>query len=192
MSFRHSILGGTGTRTWSIALATHLKTDLVNETTEPALALSGNRERAETRYRSRYRERKPPTAGYNCFGHVFALRRTALYDFDLAVLETILAEDGYGEVKDESIEVDDAVIYLDEKKEPFHAGRVIKLEPLLIGTNSSLVAVVLSKLDDVSGEYEHKIDEEIWPGMVASRRVFRARQQAPRPGHWRGVLAALP
>jgi hypothetical protein len=189
MSFRTAIQSGTGT--WSIALATHFDTAVKNETTDPALALSGVRAKREDAFRAKYAVRRPPVAGYNCFGHIFALRRTALYDFDTSVLETILDEDGYGEVHEAA--VGDVVVYFDTKLQPFHAGRVVRFDRLFVGLASNEVAIVLSKFDDVSGEYEHKIDEDVWPGWVSERRLYRPWQLMPkRRTSWRDLIGAPP
>jgi hypothetical protein len=86
---------------WSIALATHLNTSIPNETCGSALKISGYRARAEKRYSElfHYKRVLEPIAGYNCFGQVFALRRTGLYeDLDL---DAILSEDGFGAVADD-------------------------------------------------------------------------------------------
>ncbi|HEX4416712.1 MAG TPA: hypothetical protein VH165_02385 [Kofleriaceae bacterium] len=190
MTFREALVSGSGTPTWSIPLATHQRTDIPNLTMEPALVLAGPRKQAEVRFH-KYRQRRPPTAGYNCFGHAFALRRTAIYDLDRTLLDTILDDDGYAEVADPDIEVGDIVMYFDDRGEPFHAGEVIRREPLLIGLSSAIastVPIVLSKLDDISGEYEHKIDEALWPDLVESRKVYRARQRVPRR-KWRDIVA---
>src|ERR1700743_1651421 len=132
MTFREALVTGSGTPMWSIPLATHQRSDIPNLTTEPPLGLAGPRKQAEVRFH-KYRQRRPPIAGYNCFGHAFALRRTAIYDIDRKLLDTILAHAGYVEVADPEIEVGDIVICFDDRAEPLHAGEVIRREPLLIG-----------------------------------------------------------
>jgi hypothetical protein len=188
MTFRDAIAQG-GTAKRRIALATHLGTDIDNETTSPTLTLSPIRRKAEARYAETYVGHRPPIAGYNCFGHAFALRRTAIYEIDRSLLATILEEDGYGEVADEAIEAGDIIVYFDHRGEPFHAGQIIRIDRLLTGSTAT-VPIVLSKLDDVSGEYEHRLDADVWPSMVASRAAYRARQRAPRRHGWRAVITS--
>ena len=85
-----------GPQTRGIALQTHLGTAIENE-----IAVHPVPEHAVEKFR-RLREqhpewidRKPATGIYNCFGHVWACRRTAVYDkFDEAVLQ-VRADDGY-------------------------------------------------------------------------------------------------
>lgn len=185
MTFREALVSGSGTPTWSIPLATHQRTDIPNLTMEPALVLAGPRKQAEVRFH-KYRQRRPPTAGYNCFGHAFALRRTAIYDLDRTLLDTILDDDGYAEVADPDIEVGDIVMYFDDRGEPFHAGEVIRREPLLIGLSSAIastVPIVLSKLDDISGARYRRRAIGATPGrpFVAAENANRGLENAGWP-----------
>jgi hypothetical protein len=138
-----------------------------------------------------WKMRRDPLAGYNCFGHVFALRRTALYCPDV---ELILAEDGFGEIKDpEPVLVGDVVIYSDDSG-PTHAAKVDRVDTLVSAQASqgTGVPIVLSKFDDVSGEYEHPIEDSRWHHTSVSVAVYRERKLPPRrkPG-WRTAVSSL-
>jgi hypothetical protein len=198
MTYKDQIAGLGETR-WSIPLATHLRTDLENETSAPVLALPPRRQRTEERYVSLWKQRRPPIAGYNCFGHVFANRRTALYNLDV---ELVLAEDGFGRISGlESIVVGDIVIYSDETG-PTHAARVERLErleqvivsPTEQGSNPpGPIPIVLSKFDDVSGEYEHPLEDYRWDQGQITYCVYRDRHVPPskKPAGWRDRISTI-
>jgi hypothetical protein len=199
MNFRDSI-GSLSGVFWSIDLATHLNTKLGNETSPPDLQPGPGRRKAEERYAGMVK-RRDPISGYNCFGLAFAGRRAGLYitDIDIElikVIELILSEDGYGEVtNDAEIRVGDVVIYLDEKG-PTHAAVVVKLEPSLALAGTGQTIWVISKFDEVSGEYEHSIDNFAWSMWPVSRNVYRPRERAPKkladkPENWKQRLSAL-
>lgn len=195
MSYRE-ILSSRGTPGWTISLATHLGTELENETTPPVLELPPQRVKREQQFRDSWPTKKEPTAGYNCFGHVFASRRTGLYKVDV---DTILYEDGFGRIPNAGdADVGDAVIYSDEDG-PTHAGVLIRFDEVELGLQPgdapTRIPLVLSKFDDVSGEYEHKLADHSWShpdSPIVSTEVYRPRHQPPRkkPG-WRGVVSAL-
>lgn len=192
MSFRDKI-STTGNNSWKIDLATHLGSAIENETCGPELRLTGRREVAERRYTELWSRRREPTAGYNCFGHVFACRRTTLYDADI---EQILWEDGFGNIGDESqFLVGDVVVYWDERG-PVHVAEIVRFDGVILTGEAhgpDRVPYVLSKFDDVSGEYEHSIDDNKWAITPVTRKVYRARAQKPkpRPSSWRGKILCL-
>ena len=100
-----------------------------------------------------WRERKPATGGYNCAGHVWASRRTALYDS--AEWQLILEDDGYAILPgSESAVLGDLALYVrQDNNEIWHVAQFIDLLPLLIeGSNEPWL---LSKLNDRSGEVMH-------------------------------------
>jgi hypothetical protein len=140
-----------------IALATRLGTRIENEvaplpTEQHRLRFAGLLKRHPS-----WRQRKGSVGGYNCFGHVWASRRTAIYDLDAARL--ILAEDGYRITRDP--DVDDLVLMV-EGSDIYHVGRVVELRSLAPG--SAAVPWIVSKLDDWGGEvihsvYDHPYDE---------------------------------
>jgi len=151
---------------------------------------------AEDRFRAWYYAVREPIAGYNCFGQVFASRRTAIYE--AADIEVILAEDGYAEIADaKDLRLGDVVIYVD-KDGINHAARIVKIEtgPLVVsGYSEPAVSpsyVVLSKFDDVSGEYEHNMQDFRWDGSELAMRFYRDRSQLPKhPPKWKTRIARL-
>jgi hypothetical protein len=142
----------------SIVLQTHRSNEIKNEI---ALEPDERRRRLYAHLRGKHqfwRERKPPCGVYNCVGHVWACRRTAVYeDLDRQV-SSILADDGY-HVLDwprESLAVGDVVTYWDSAKSHkgfIHVGIVFELR--CIAGGGQQVPWVLSKWDDASGEILH-------------------------------------
>lgn len=101
--------------------------------------------------------RKPPTGGYNCFGHVFASRRTSIYDPKW--VDLILREDGYRKISEVEALPDDVVLYRQDDGEVCHAVRVVKAdEPILIGSTVPHLLVV-SKWSDNGGESIHYLED---------------------------------
>jgi hypothetical protein len=142
-----------------IELQTHLGTRIENAiATHPVpdhALVKWNRLLAQ---HPRWQERKPATGIYNCFGHVWASRRTAVYDrFDEAVLQ-VRQDDGYRVVdwNQETPWPGDVVCYWEETnpyKECKHVGRVAFLQPR---KGLTPIVYVLSKWDDVCGEVLHE------------------------------------
>jgi len=196
MSYRETV-ANVGQKRREIALATHLNSPIANETCSHEVAPSPAQRAAEGKLAKMYTRRRPPTAGYNCFGHAFALRRTAIFDDDGVDIDRILSEDGFALVSDSEAAPGDVVLYSDERGYT-HAGRIDRRDPTLIITGSSTssqVAIVLSKFNDVSGEYEHKIDDVRWAdGFVGNltHMIYRDRHAAPRAAvgdSWRAIVA---
>lgn len=79
------------------------------------------------KYGRNWQERKPATGGYNCAGHIWASRRTAL--LEPAEWRVILDEDGYRQLSNaESKEPGDLVLYLEQDTgEILHVARVLRL-----------------------------------------------------------------
>ena len=76
---------------WSIGLETHMGTSIANETSRPNLKIvSAARKIGEERFAGWYRRVRNAMAGYNCFGMVFAARRTAIYEDEGPVVGSIL------------------------------------------------------------------------------------------------------
>lgn len=105
----------------------------------------------------KWRIRKPPTGIYNCVGHVWAARRTSVYDeFDETVLR-IRDDDGY-RVVDLNRELPwpgDIACYwemLAPYRNCMHVGEVIGIEPR---KQLPPHVFVLSKWDDACGEVVH-------------------------------------
>lgn len=138
-------------------------------TTETSIALSTKRGRSiangqagEPDYQSRqsyarerskhgeWFERKPACGTYNCYGHIFAARRTSIYED--AEIDKILEDDDYRPLRvDESPQVGDIVLYLWLGKRR-HVGLVVKVDYL----ENTPVPYVLSKWSDAWGESIHK------------------------------------
>jgi hypothetical protein len=93
--------------------------------------------------------RKPACGVYNCFGLVWASRRTAIYEEN--DISQILSDDGYRQlVTDSQLRPGDVVLYR-YPGNTLHAAMVIELKPL----GSSTVPWVLSKWGPVFGEDLH-------------------------------------
>ena len=174
--FRDSI-GSVSSASWPIDLATHLGTQIENETSPPDFPTTPARQKKESRF-ARLLKIRDPIAGYNCFGLVFASRRTVLLNPDITL---ILLEDGYRELQnDEEVQIGDIVVYSDDRG-PMHAAIVTRLEKTLYRAESSGITVwVLSKFEDCTGEYEHTIDNVSWNQWSVTHKVYRPRAQTPR------------
>lgn len=110
--------------------------------------------------------RKGPTGIYNCYGHVFASRRTAIYE--QSELERIFHEDDYRELgSQEAPRLGDlAVYYLAGATSISHVGFVAELKQLAVGIGFAVVepAVwILSKWNDSASEVLHHVNDAPWP-----------------------------
>jgi hypothetical protein len=145
-----------GTPEISIALETRLRRPVANS--QPAAP----DQRALQKFQrlcnahDRWVRRKEPCGIYNCFGHVWASRRTAIY-WDEEVAE-ILIDDGYVEIPEGEATFGDIALYFEPvSKMLLHAGIVNHIEALA-GTTQAIgkgVPWILSKLDPSSGEVLH-------------------------------------
>ncbi len=112
------------------------------------------------RHRADWEERKPATGVYNCIGHVWASRRTSVFEeVDKQVL-TIFEDDGYRviDLETESICRGDLVTYWESSANHrgfFHVGVVMYFQAG-VSPQSPRIPWVLSKWDSVSGEVLHK------------------------------------
>lgn len=106
------------------------------------------------KYGHNWEERKPATGGYNCAGHVWASRRTAL--LEPAEWRVILDEDGYRELSNaEPKEPGDLVLYVEQNTdEVLHVARILRLRRG-VGPNAQPIPWVLSKWNSKSGEVMH-------------------------------------
>ncbi|HEY2910873.1 MAG TPA: hypothetical protein VGI99_11545 [Gemmataceae bacterium] len=135
--------------------------------------------------------RKPPVGGYNCAGHVWASRRTGLFDdLDAAAL-TILKEDGYRLLSEtEEPQRGDLVLYwesLNPRRSLYHVGVVFELRPSLqlAGAAQEVsprrIPWILSKLDAFSGEVLHNMNQVyFYPGAQYSVEHWTDRPHAKR------------
>lgn len=155
-----------------IELQTHLGTPIRNEIAlHPVPDHAAAKFNRLVRSHPDWRIRKPATGIYNCFGHVWASRRTAVYDqFDRAVLQ-VRDDDGYRVVdwNCETPQSGDIACYwetINPYKNCLHVGRVVYLVP-----RSELPprVFILSKWDDTSGEVMHESSD--LPQNIASARL---------------------
>lgn len=159
--FEEVLLAGGGER--RIALETRSGHPITN-VIEPE---PGERERRlygvrRIKFGAGWSNRKSACGGYNCFGMVFASRRTAVLDADDtdAQVDDILADDGYRPITEAEAVVGDLVLYKDASIGLLHAARITRRGDLK-------VIYALSKWDSASGEDEHHIRHHCWtdPGF---------------------------
>ncbi|MBN1590373.1 MAG: hypothetical protein JW888_12735 [Pirellulales bacterium] len=106
------------------------------------------------RFGANWIERKPASGVYNCAGHVWASRRTAI--LETKHWNTILRDDGYRKLAEtEQPRVGDLVLYIDNVHGDYlHVGQVVELREGVSPT-SPHVPWVLSKWNSTSGETLH-------------------------------------
>jgi hypothetical protein len=178
--FEEQTLLGPTTR--SIVLQTHLANDIKNE-----IALEPDERKLKLCALERskhpgWTDRKEPCGVYNCVGHVWACRRTAVFeDLDPQVLR-ILDDDGYGPLDgpQEPLAHGDIVTYWDSAKSHkgfWHVGIVFELRA--IAGSQRQIPWILSKWDSASGEVLHhwrdcpfanEIEAEFWTERFGRRR----------------------
>lgn len=113
----------------------------------------------------RWEPRKPACGVYNCSGHVWASRRTAIYEE--SEIEKILADDGYRALRDERPTISDLVLYY-VNNTLYHVGVVFEFRRLDVivelGDTREVDAApwVLSKWNDSSGEVLHHVNDVPW------------------------------
>jgi len=168
----------------SIALQTGRGTDIKN-VVQPEPGDAGRRryQLLLDKFGGNWRPRRPATGIYNCAGHVWASRRTAILEDDQWAL--ILHEDGYRRLEEDEEPVpDDLVIYIDvgPQKESFlHVGRVFQLRPGVIPA-SRRIPWVVSKWDSFSGEVLHDPHDVPYArqGFVVRREYWTDRPMPAR------------
>ena len=166
----------------SIVLQTHLSNEITNEI---ALEPDERRRKVYELLRGQHpqwKDRKPPCGVYNCVGHVWASRRTAVYeDLERQVLR-ILCDDGYRPLDwpREPMVIGDVVTYWDSAKghKGFtHVGIVFELR--CVTDSGQVIPWILSKWDDSSGEVLHhykdcpfpkQIEAEFWTERFGRRK----------------------
>lgn len=156
-------LGGTPES--GIALATRGGTPIPNCQAPNISSASIRKFRRLLQNHNLWHERKPPCGLYNCFGHVWASRRTAIYE--QTAVELIFREDRYRPLRsNESPECGDVVLYCcsGQHRSILHVGLVCELRRL-ISANMQVglpIPWVLSKWDDSSGEVLHQFNDIPW------------------------------
>lgn len=146
--FEQARLSGTSTR--SIPLATSKGRDIANEVTAaPTLQSDRVWEDLKSRHGQLWKERKGPTGGYNCFGHVWASRRTGI--FDDTEVSKIIEDDEYRDVAMDRACPGDLIIYQNADSGSFlHVARVLEIRDTGFKT-----PWVVSKFRDDLGEAFH-------------------------------------
>lgn len=114
----------------------------------------------------RWEIRKDPCGIYNCYGHVWGSRRTAI--FSSAEIKKIIQDDGYRLLPvDEKPQRGDLILYYFlEGPDPLaHVGLVCELRYPLDdkgGTAGKSAPWILSKLNTDSGEVIHHYDDPVY------------------------------
>jgi hypothetical protein len=137
-----------GTPSKEIILQTRAGHDVANsQSCEPDATIPARYDRLRRKHF--WVSRKPACGVYNCFGLVWASRRTAIYkESDIS---QILTDDGYRQlVTDSQLRPGDVVLYR-YPGNTRHAAMVVELKPL----GTSTVPWVLSKWGPVFGEDLH-------------------------------------
>lgn len=154
--FDEVLLGGGGER--RLALETRLGRPIANFIErEPGERKHRVYDLQRKKFGGNWVNRKPACGGYNCFGMLFAARRTTIIDdedTDMQVSD-ILADDGYRQIAEADAVVGDLVLYRDIMGNLLHAARVTRRREL-----GALWA--LSKWNSTAGEDEHHVQHHCW------------------------------
>lgn len=152
-----------------ITLHTHLGNEIENEIAiHPVPQHAIDKFNRIAQRHPKWIHRKPPTGIYNCFGHVWASRRTAVYEkFDEAVLR-VREDDGYRPVdwEREIPVVGDIACYwgsVNPHRDCCHLGTVVHVQQRKNGLPP--VIMILSKWDDTTGEVVHEASDHIFQGV---------------------------
>jgi hypothetical protein len=101
--------------------------------------------------------RREPAGGYNCVGHVWACRRTGIFDDLEAQIRHIQSDDGYRSIEQDEVMLGDLVSYWETlaggTRRFIHVAQVVELR--VMAGSSLKLPWVLSKLDATSGEVFH-------------------------------------
>jgi len=138
-----------------IVLQTRLGTDIKNAIDPAPTAQQVAKFNRLIAARPRWTLRRGPVGGYNCVGHVWASRRTGVFDDLESQIDRIMQDDGFRTT--EVCVPGDLVAYwqkLENGGRRFvHVGEVVELRSML-GTDVK-IPWVLSKVDATSGEVLH-------------------------------------
>ena len=148
-----------------LRLDTRIGQPIENEVASSSTKQSLAREQIlATKFGANWKKRIGPCGIYNCAGLVWASRRTAIYD--IAEWDKIYQDDKYRELNGSELPMPgDLAIYSQSEVGYIHVGQVLFLEPGLLPTGNP-IPKILSKWDDVSGEYIH------YPGDVPFQNQF--------------------
>jgi len=142
----------SGSHEKGIALQTRIGHDIENVCGVELTDIHLRRFDKITRQHAHWEIRKPPSGEYNCAGHVWASRRTCIYEE--RAWRQILREDGYR--KTDAPVPDDLVIYLDSSSGILHMGRVASLVAG-VSKESPKIPWIVSKWSDTTGEVFHNV-----------------------------------
>jgi hypothetical protein len=127
------------------------------------------------KFGDRWQERKPPCGVYNCAGHVWASRRTSIYEDN--EWHVVLSDDGYRKLDPtESPLAGDLVVYRDGQVGFLHVGLILEMRELALGSQKT--PWVLSKWDDASWEVIHHYRHYPWEGFSVEIEFWTDRLQA--------------
>lgn len=104
--------------------------------------------------------RKPPCGVYNCAGHIWASRRTAVYESD--DFKRILADDQYRQLSHiQPLHLGDIAVYkIQHSSSIVHVGLLAELRVPNWGiSNGQPIPWVLSKWNDSGGEILHHVND---------------------------------
>lgn len=153
-------LGGTPER--SIVVETRLRTSIPNsQAPEPDDRLRRVFARLVASHPA-WEVRRAACGVYNCFGHVWAGRRTAIYE--PSGVNAILGDDGYRKLApSEAPFPGDIALYLTADGNILHAAEVVEIRRLStpVGLGSG-TPYALSKLNDSTGEVLHHLKDVPW------------------------------
>jgi hypothetical protein len=164
-----TLLGSAAKR---LPLATRAGNDIPNEIVpDPDSVERWKLDHFVKLYGARWEPRKPHGGIYNCAGHVWASRRTAILEEDAVGL--ILADDGYRPLgSGETVFQGDLVLYwgkVGEGRETFlHVAMVCEIRE---GPGSVRFPWVLSKWGATSGEWLHRYDDVPYERQGFSPRI---------------------
>jgi hypothetical protein len=170
-----------GSREPTIKVQTRLGTDIQNAQAPPPNEMCIGRFDSLLKKRALWVLRKRPCGLYNCFGLIWASRRTSIYEQDQ--IEIILRDDGYRPLGDaESLHCGDLVIYYGRGgSDIWHVGKVMELRNLVVSgqdveAEPSRIPWVLSKWNDSAGEVLHHYTDVPWPEDEFEFRFWTDRE----------------
>jgi hypothetical protein len=150
-----------GSEKRSIGLQTRKGRDIPNEVGSEITA--SHRERfllLVKPFADKWRIRKGPSAAYNCTGHVWASRRTNIYELTLA-WSIIKVDDAYRQTLHP--QPDDLAFYVDQDGELLHVARVVEIRKG-VTEESEPIPWAVSKWADWTGEVFHSVYDHPFHG----------------------------
>jgi hypothetical protein len=175
MMFGHLPLLGSTMR--SIRVDTHLGNAVENDIA-PATDQRGRTLYEVVRRRHPlWKNRRPATGTYNCFGLAFASRRTSIRAD--AEVEKVRHDDGYRTLGAlERPSPGDVVIYRAQSGALLHVAVVTRVE-LMHPESSAFAVFALSKWNDHYGEDEHEINDHPLRDLDAAIELWSDRPSSP-------------